>query len=77
MRDELLLKLSQHYCLSLYIYNLQSREKEKHDFKPLKEYFKRKPGNFDIIITIILRVPFYILKHGILSRVKSIFNNDR
>lgn len=76
-RDILLQKVSQRYCLSLYIYNLRKKCNEKHDFYPLKEYFKRTPGNFEKIYTIIVKVPFYILRHGIFSRVISIFPYDQ
>jgi len=72
-RDKFLLKISRNYCLSLFIYNLGTNDKEIHDFKPLKEYIKRTPDIMEGLITIIFRLPYYFLRHGILNRIKQIF----
>jgi glycosyltransferase involved in cell wall biosynthesis len=70
-RDELLQTISRNYCLSIYIYNLSSVNRTKHNFKPLKEYLRRNPGFREQIIVFGLRIPFYIVKYGILFRLKS------
>lgn len=74
-RDKLLLQISRKYCLSLYICKLKSRHIEGFDFKPLKEYYKRTPSILERIFTTIVRIPFYIVRHGLFSKVTSITAN--
>jgi glycosyltransferase involved in cell wall biosynthesis len=75
--DRLLLKKSRDYCLSLYIYNLQNKRNENGDFKPLKEYFERAPGFANGLITVMLRVPYYLVRYCLLSRLKVLKTDDQ
>jgi glycosyltransferase involved in cell wall biosynthesis len=72
-QDVYLQRISRNYCLSLFVLELQYPA-EKHDFKPLKEYFKRRPGWSEKIVTSILKIPYYLFRHYMLLRIKSIFN---
>lgn len=68
-RDDLLLKLSRNYCLSLYIYEIQNKRSMNNDFKPLREYLKRTRRFQSRIFTLIVRAPYYIIRHGLISRL--------
>jgi hypothetical protein len=68
--DNLLQDLSRKYCLSLYVYKLRGPQNPDPDFKPLREYFKRNPGVFEGLFTIV-KLPLYLLKYGFFSKVKS------
>ena len=74
-RDKLLLQISRKYCLSLYIYKLSSGSIEGFHFKPLQEYYKRTPGFLEGVFTTFVRVPYYVLRHGLLSKVKSMITD--
>lgn len=62
-KDGLLLKQSRNYCLSLYIYSLKNKRNKKQFLRPLKEYFNRKPGIFNGFVTILVRVPYYLVRY--------------
>lgn len=72
--DNLLQCISRKYCLSLYIDKLKRPLNPDPDFKPLSEYFKRSPGVFEGSFTIV-KLPFYFLKYGFFSKVKSALFN--
>jgi glycosyltransferase involved in cell wall biosynthesis len=76
-RDPLLQEKSRKYCLSLFIEKLRDKQNIKYDFRPLKEYFKRNPGLLDGLVTVIVRVPYYILKYYLFNKVKSFNTNGR
>lgn len=71
-RDELLQKISRNYCSSIYIYNLSSGNNAMNDFKPLKEYLKRNPGFFEKIVFLSLKIPYYIVRFGFFTKLKSL-----
>jgi hypothetical protein len=48
--------------------------KDEFDFNPLKEYLKREPGILELGITMLLKVPFYIIKYGMVSRMLTFFD---
>jgi hypothetical protein len=72
-RDLLLQKISAGYCLVLYVHNLQQGGSSEHpEFNPIKEYLSRTPKLYNRIFTIFVKVPFYLLKHGLLYKFKSV-----
>lgn len=75
--DSLLLRKSRDYCLTLFIYKLQNSRTINVDFKPLEEYFKRRPGFFEKGYALIVRVPFYILKYGLFYWLKTRISSER
>ncbi len=68
--DNLLQRISRNYCLSLYVYTLKDKSGARHDFKPLIEYFRRKPGIFEAITTLFIKVPFYFIKYGFFVKIR-------
>lgn len=74
-RDTLLRELSCNYCISLYIYKLRDPQNAEHDFNPLREYFLRKPGFFKGL-SVIIKLPLYIIKYKVLNSGKSPAAND-
>lgn len=71
-RDLQLQKISANYCLVLYVHNLQQgAHKEYSTFKPLKEYLKRTPQIYHKIFTLVVRVPFFLIKHGLFHKLTS------
>jgi glycosyltransferase involved in cell wall biosynthesis len=76
-RDKLLSRLSARYCLSIFIHNLGAGRNDNIDFKPLREYFARTNNITDKLITVSLRLPYYIIKHGIFTKLRSLFIYDK
>lgn len=76
-RDKLLLKLSGKYCLILYKYKLLNQQDARQEFYPLKEYLRRTPNISEIILVVIVKVPYYFVKYRIFRRIRSGFINER
>lgn len=76
-RDHLLQGIGRKYCLSLYIIKLKGLQNTEYDFRPLKEYFKRDPGLFDRLLTITVKVPYYLFKYGLFNRSKPVSSNEQ
>jgi glycosyltransferase involved in cell wall biosynthesis len=66
-RDSALQKISARYCLILFVDKLQNKHGDNNSFKALPAYLKRTPGVFERLFTIVVRIPYYILRHGIIA----------
>jgi glycosyltransferase involved in cell wall biosynthesis len=71
--DKNLQRLSRKHCLTLYIYRMQGIDGDKLDFKPLKEYFRRSPMLIEGLVTIFIKVPYYLTRYLVFHRLKTYF----
>lgn len=61
--DELLNDLRRKHCLILLVHKFKNLNPNESSFKPLAEYFKRQPKILECVITIFIRIPYYLVKY--------------
>jgi hypothetical protein len=71
--DERLFGLSRKYCLNLFVKKLRGGYKDESGFKPLYEYLKRKPGYKEIMVLLIVKIPYYFCRYYFPNKIKTLF----